>query len=206
MTATATLEGRLTTELGSDDDQGGVEKAFGLEILNQGSVHAVEISADLFHTVIQRGMHVPAAAGDLDEADAVLDQATSEETALAELALAVACLRLARLRSQVEGLEVRALHELEGRFVEFVVGLDALVRRLTAETGIEFREQASALGHDSFRDWALGVHEAIGGIENRQRRVSRREPTVTMVRRAIDGDGGRQGLVTRAEEVLSPGP
>ena len=151
-------------------------------------------------------MHVPAAAGDLDEADAVLDQATSEETALAELALAVACLRLGRLGSEVEGLEVRALHELEGRFVEFVVRLDALVRRLTAETCIKFGEQASALGHDSFGDWALGVHEAIGRIENRQRRVSRREPTVTMVRRAIDGNGGWQGLVAGAEEVLSPSP
>ena len=140
VTATATLEAGLSAELGSDDNQGGFEKAFRLEILNQGGVHAVEIAADLFHAIIERGMHVPAAAGDLDEADAVLNQATSEETALAELALAVACLRLARLRSQVEGLEVRALHELEGRFVEFVVGLDALVRRLTAETCIEFRE------------------------------------------------------------------
>jgi hypothetical protein len=204
--ATAAFKTGLTAKLGSDNNQGGGEEPLGLEVLNECSVNAVEISADLFHAIIQRGMHIPAAAGDLDEAHAVLNQATSQETALAELALSVASTGLGRFRGKIEGLEVRALHELEGGLVEFVVRLNALIRRLTAETSIEFRQQAGALGHDGFRDRARGVHQAISRVENRQRGVSRWEPSVTMVRRAIDGDGGRQGLVAGTEEVLSPGP
>ena len=203
---TATLEGRLTAELGSDDDQGAVEEAASIEVLDQGRIHAVEIAADFFHSISQRCVHIPAADGDLDEADAVLDETTGQQATLTELALAVARPRGRLLRGEVERFEVGALHELEGGLVEFVVRLDALVRRLAAEAGVKLREQAGTFIRSRLGHRALGIAESVRRIEDRQRRIGRGEPAVAMIRRPVDGHRGGQGLMARTQEVLRPGP
>ena len=205
VTAAAAFEGGLAAELGRDHDERGFKEALGLEILDEGCEHAVEIAADILHAIIQGGVHVPATMGDFDEAHAVLDETSGEQAALPELALAIARPRGGRLGGQIEGLEVSALHELEGGLVEFVVSLDVLVRGLAAEAGVKLRQQGGPLAHDGLADRALGVQQSVVGIEDRERRIGRREPAVTMVGRTIDGHGRRQGLMAGTEEVLRPG-
>ena len=76
-TATAATEIRLPAEFGGDRDQRGVEQALGIKILNQSGKDAIEVATERFHPIAQSGMHIPATIGDLDEADAVLNEAAS---------------------------------------------------------------------------------------------------------------------------------
>jgi hypothetical protein len=60
-----------------------------LEILEQGGERHVELGAVLFEAFVDVVVHVPAAFGDLDVANAFFDETAGEQAALAELVFAV---------------------------------------------------------------------------------------------------------------------
>ena len=206
MATAAAGEVRLAAELGRHRYQGGVEQALSVEVLDERGEDAVEIAADVFHAVFQRGVHIPAAMRNLDEAHAVLDEPARQEATLTETRCAVTRLGFGGFGGEVEGLEFRALHELEGGVVEFIVGLDVLVGGLGAEAGVEFSEQLRTLGLDRFIREGLDVLQPVGGRLDRQRRERSREPAVAVVGRTADADRRRQSLAGAAQEVLGPRP
>jgi len=125
--------------------RGGVEEAARVEVGDEGGEGAVEFAAAIFHALGELLVHVPAAALDLDEADAVLDQPPREEAALAEFVPAILVARRGGLGAEVERLEVGALHERHRGVVEIAVRFHVFVAALFAEGRVELREQADAL-------------------------------------------------------------
>ena len=78
-------------ELGGDDDEGGVEQVAGFEVVEQSRESLVEFADELVLLELALVVGVPPGAvqevkvvGDLDEANAGLDEPASEQAALAE--------------------------------------------------------------------------------------------------------------------------
>jgi len=111
-------------EFGAEDDERVVEHPAAVEVLEEGGEPVVEVfgaSWDGGEVIV---VSVPAAEGDLDEADPVFDETAGEETALAEAGFAVEFLHFGWFLGDVEAFEVFAAHEAEGVGVEIVVLAD----------------------------------------------------------------------------------
>ena len=87
------VEFRRTAELGGDDDEGLVEHAGALEVFDQAGEGIIELADEDVLVVDAVIMHIPTRAvdevevvRDFDKAHAALDEATSEQAALAEFA------------------------------------------------------------------------------------------------------------------------
>ena len=63
-------------------------------------------------------MHVPATEGDFDELHPVLHKATRKHATLREGPVTVCGVRFVGFFAEVEGVEVLALHDLDGVFID----------------------------------------------------------------------------------------
>jgi len=128
--AASGVELRGAAELGGDHDEGRVEHAVAFEVLEERGEGLIEVLDQEVLVPLAVVVGVPAAAveevqivGDLDEADAGLDEAAGEEAALAELA-AVGLAQGGAFAVEVEHVEKPGAGEAEGLAGDVGLGLD----------------------------------------------------------------------------------
>ena len=104
VTTAVFIDTRCATELGTHDDHGGVKQTCASKIGDQCGESLIHCATCFGHRVINVVVHVPTTGNNFNEADAVLDQATSKETAATELAWAIHFLGSCVFLTEVEGL------------------------------------------------------------------------------------------------------
>ena len=105
--ARATFDHGVAAELAGDDDQRAVEQATLLKVTDEARDRTVDLGVHLRDGLMALAMRVPleerhVLRGDLDEAGAVLDQASGEQAATAKAASVIILLHLGRLERDVE--------------------------------------------------------------------------------------------------------
>ena len=150
-------------------------------------------------------MHVPAAFGDFDVANAFFYQTACQQAALAKFAFAILFLQGRRFVIEMEGFQVRAGHDADRFVIELRVALHLGGLKAITESGVELFQHDEAFDHLLWAGFVLGVLQARVGIEDGQRGKARREEAIAVLGLAVDADAGGQRLVAGAKEMLRPG-
>ncbi len=153
-------------------------------------------------------MHVPTAEADFDEADAVLDEATGEEAALAEVGVAVFGLEVGGFGVEVESGEVGAFHDFDGVFVDVGVGTDGALVVGFFEVGVEFGGEVEAVVEVAFGEsggTGAVLQAGAGVVEDEGLEGGLEEAAAGVFAIARDDDGAGEVGVAFALEFLEPG-
>lgn len=144
--------------------------------------------------VVNIGVHVPAAAGDFDAADIVLNQSASQQATLTERIPSVAISVRVLFFLQVEGLQFTAGQKCCRFCVKIGIGLNATLLESISELLVEGVDQFHAFTEriGSQIGWRCCVFKAAIRITNWQRTEGWiKEPGSRMSSRA-DQNGVRQ--------------
>ena len=153
-------------------------------------------------------MHVPTAEADFDKADAVFDETTGEEAALAEVGVAVFGLEFGGFGVEVEGGEVGAFHDFDGVFVDVGVGTDGALVVGFFEVGVEFGGEVEAVVEVAFGEGGgtgAVLQAGTGVVEDEGLEGGLEEAAAGVFAIARDDDGAGEVGVAFALEFLEPG-
>ena len=211
------------TELAAPDDEGVLEHAALLEVLDERRAGLIDVATLAGHAAGHVGMMVPVVVVDLGEADAALGQATRHEHAVGEAAglprlLAIQLEGVLGLAGQIGQFRHACLHA-EGHFVL----LDARVRLGIAHLAVvDLVERLHAVEHapahavvDTGR--VVDEEDGVALAAERHPRVLARQVAarpqargdglllLAIGRRGDEHDKTRQVLIHRAEAIRGPG-
>ena len=139
------VDPRRTTELAHPDDQGAIKHAAIAQVLDELAHGRINLTAERTDALEIVHVRIPAAEGDLDEADAGLNEAASQEAPFAELVAAISRANRRRLAADVERLRPLITHQRDGPLHRRAMGDGEAILMGAVEVVFQILEHAEAI-------------------------------------------------------------
>ena len=190
--ATVALDLGSSPEFAGHDNHGRVEHSAVPEVGHQRGNGPIQLICQVSQVSRSSVHRVPVAVGgDLNVANASLDQSSGKKSPLAKGVVSVPVAHSSPVRDDVKRFGHVTGHEFDRLFVKIGIGSHFLMREIMTERGREALGKADSLFQLRFVDGRQQVLDSAGSVADRQRAVVGGKETGARVSACNDDAGGK---------------